>query len=215
MFKILIKRHFTHFFYFYSHLGYRVYIALTLSLIVGILDGFGLAMFFPLLQMVGGEEKVSGDGLGGMAFLINGLQGMGIDINIFSVLVLIIVFFSLKGIAKFTEQYYNVITQQYFIRKLRFKNISQLNNYNFKSFVLADSGKIQNTLGGEVARISNAYRNYFMAVQFGILVFVYLFLAMLTNPQFAVLVAIGGGLSNLIYSQIYKKTKAISKNITT
>src|SRR5690606_25052714 len=64
-------------------------------------------------------------------------------------------------------------------------------------------------------RISNAYRNYFMAVQFGILVFVYLFLAMLTNPQFAVLVAIGGGLSNLIYSQIYKKTKAISKHITT
>lgn len=172
-------------------------------------------MFFPLLQMVGGEEEINGEGLGGMAFLIDGLEGIGVDINIFSVLVLIVVFFFLKGIAKFVEQYYNVITQQYFIRKLRFKNIAQLNNYHFRSFVLADSGKIQNTLGGEVSRISTAYRNYFMSVQFGILVLVYLFLAMLTNPLFAILVAIGGGVSNLIYNQIYKKTKAISKNITT
>src|SRR5699024_3811927 len=106
------------------------------------------------------------------------------------------------------------ITQQYFIRKLRIRNIALLNNYGYKSFVLTDSGRIQNTLSGEVSRISTAYRNYFMAVQFGILVFVYLFLAMLTNPQFAILVAIGGGLSNLLYNQIYKKTKAVSINIT-
>lgn len=191
-----------------------MFIALGLSLVVGILDGFGLAMFLPLLQMVGGEEEVSGEGLGGMVFLLNGLEKMGININIFSILTMIIVFFSLKGVAKFTEQYYNVITQQYFIRKLRIRNIALLNNYGYKSFVLTDSGRIQNTLSGEVSRISTAYRNYFMAVQFGILVFVYLFLAMLTNPQFAILVAIGGGLSNLLYNQIYKKTKAVSKNIT-
>lgn len=212
--KNTLKKYFTHFYYFYSQLRSRVFIALGLSLVVGILDGFGLAMFLPLLQMVGGEEEVSGEGLGGMVFLLNGLEKMGININIFSILTMIIVFFSLKGVAKFTEQYYNVITQQYFIRKLRIRNIALLNNYGYKSFVLTDSGRIQNTLSGEVSRISTAYRNYFMAVQFGILVFVYLFLAMLTNPQFAILVAIGGGLSNLLYNQIYKKTKAVSKNIT-
>ena len=43
---------------------------------------------------------------------------------------------------------------------------------------------------------------------------VYMGLAFLTNPQFAVLVMIGGGVSNLLYKQIYKLTKAASAKIT-
>lgn len=75
--KNTLKKYFTHFYYFYSQLRSRVFIALGLSLVVGILDGFGLAMFLPLLQMVGGEEEVSGEGLGGMVFLLNGLGKNG------------------------------------------------------------------------------------------------------------------------------------------
>ena len=51
-------------------------------------------------------------------------------------------------------------------------------------------------------------------MQFGVLVFVYVILAFLTNPQFAVLVAFGGFLSNFLYNKIYKKTKATSSKIT-
>jgi len=39
-------------------------------------------------------------------------------------------------------------------------------------------------------------------------------LAFLTNPQFALLVVIGGALSNLVYNRLYKKTKETSKKIT-
>src|SRR5690606_5261569 len=48
----------------------------------------------------------------------------------------------------------------------------------------------------------------------GVLVLVYIGLAMLTDPQFAILVVIGGGLSNLVYNRIYKKTTEMSKKIT-
>lgn len=212
--KNLIKKYLVHFSYFYIHLRYRIFIALGLSLVVGLLDGFGLAMFFPLLEMVGGEAEVSGEGLGGLSFLINGIDAVGIPLTIYSVLIIIAVFFILKGVAKFIEQYYNVVTQQYFIKKLRYDNVDKLNNLQYQTFVMSDAGRIQNTLSVEVGRISMAYRSYFMAVQSGVLVAVYIGLAILTDPQFAILVVIGGGLSNLIYNRIYKKTKETSKKIT-
>ena len=212
--KSVIKKYLKHFSYFYSHLGYRTFVALGLSLMVGVLDGFGLAMFLPLLQMVDGDGAVSSEGLGGLSFLVDGLNGMGIELTLTAVLVIILFFFSLKGIAKFGEAYYNVLTQQYFIKKLRYDNVNKLSAFSYKAFVTSDPGRIQNTLSGEVGRLSQAYKNYFLAVQSGVMVFVYVFLAFLTNPQFAVLVAIGGGLSNFAYHRIYKKTKAVSKKVT-
>src|SRR5690606_32651456 len=115
-------------------LKYRIFVALILSLVVGVLDGFGLAMFFPLLEMVGGETEISGEGLGGLSFLVNGFEYIGVSLTIYSVLVLISIFFILKGITKFFEQYYNVITQQYFIKKLRYDNVDKLNNLKYQTF---------------------------------------------------------------------------------
>ncbi|TVP43484.1 MAG: ABC transporter ATP-binding protein [Mongoliibacter sp.] len=207
--------YFKYFRYFYSKLGYKVFVALFLSLCVGLLDGFGLAMFLPLLQMVGDTDAVSsGEELGGLQFLISGLESFGIQLNLQTVLFVIMFFFIFKGITKFCQGYYNVITQQYFIRKLRLTYAKMLGNYSYKSFVNVDSGMVQNTMGGEMGRVSTAFKNYFSTIQSGVLVAVYLGLAIITNFQFAILVAIGGTLSNLVYNRIYKKTKLTSKKIT-
>ncbi len=210
----LVNRYFQHFGYFYKHLGYRIFVALTLSILVGVLDGFGLAMFFPLLEMIGNEGVPRGEGMGGMAFILDGFRLLGVPLNIYTILTTIALFFALKGVFKFVEQFYNVITQQYFIKKLRYDSLEQLTNLKYEQFVVSDVGRIQNSLTGEIGRVSQAYRSYFMAVQSGILVSVYILLAVLTDPQFAVLVVIGGGLSNFIYSRIYKKTKETSQVIT-
>src|SRR5690606_3189833 len=112
------------------------------------------------LEMVSGSAEASGKGLGGLDFLISGFTSLGIEINLVSVLVIIATFFILKGFAKFVEQYYNVVTQQYFIRKLRYESVDKLGKMKYKTFVMSDVGRIQNTLSGEVGRVSQAYRFY-------------------------------------------------------
>lgn len=73
LFKDFIKKYFQYFSYFYSHLKFRVFISLTLSLFVGVLDGFGLAMFLPLLQMAdGSNQEVDTEQLGSLSFLVDG-----------------------------------------------------------------------------------------------------------------------------------------------
>ncbi len=208
--KKFIKKHFTHFAYFYQKLRYRIFIALFLSVLVGTLDGFGLAMFLPLLQMVNGESG-DAEAMGNLKFLVDTMSQLNIPLILSSVLIVMLVFFVLKGIARFFESYYNVILTRFFIKRLRFANIDALTNYSFKSFVTSDVGHLQNTLSGEIGRVVTAYKAYFKVMQSIVMVTVYITLAFLANPQFAILVTIGGGLSNLIYQQIYKKTKESSK----
>src|SRR5690606_8353230 len=160
-------------------------------------------MFLPLLQMIDGGEG-NGDGLGKLDFLVDGMESLGIPLTISAVLLVMIGFFLMKGLFRFLEGYYKIYLQRYFIKKLRFANVELLSNYSYKSFVMADSGKIQNTISGEVDRVLGAYNAYFNAVQGACMVFVYMLLALSVNAQFTLLVVGGGALTNFIYSGIYK-----------
>jgi ABC-type multidrug transport system fused ATPase/permease subunit len=213
--KRFIKKYFQYFSYFYSHLKYRVFISLLLSLFVGVLDGFGLSMFLPLLQMAdGSNQEVDTEQMGSLSFLVEGISALGIPFNLYSILLIILFFFTFKGLMKFLEGYLRVVYQQFFIRNIRISNTESLANFSYNNFVNADSGRIQNTFTGEVERVNSAYRAYFMAVQAAVLVMVYVVLAFLSNPQFALLITIGGGLSNLLFKKLYATTKKRSRRLT-
>lgn len=189
-------------------------IGLLLSIVVGLLDGFGLAMFLPLLEMVDGSGTATSDNMGNLRFVADFLTYFDLKLTLNVVLLFILFLFILKGITKYIEGHYNLYIQQAFIVKLRRKCVDGMSNFKYNAFVQADSGKIQNTLSLEVSRVVNAYRGYFGTIQYAIFVLVYVFLAFLSNPQFAILVAIGGALSSLLFRGIYKKTEKISSSIT-
>ncbi len=210
----MLNKYFKHFSFFFSYLRYRIFVSMGLNISVGILDGFGLVMFLPILQMVDGNKTANADDLGNLSFLIDGISGMGFEITLKTVLVFMLVFFILKGGARFLESYYRTVVQNYFIRSLRIKSVYFLRDFSFKNFVNSDSGRIQNTLSGEVGRVAGASNSYFMTMQSAIMVLVYAVLAFMANPQFALMVFIGGVFSNLIFNTINKKTIQASRRIT-
>ncbi len=211
----MLKGRFKDFFFYHGFLGNYIFIGLILSFFVGLMDGLGLAMFIPLLQMVGGDSSsVDKEGLGNFEYFLDFLTSLGLELNLVTVLLIILFFFSVKGIAKFIESYIGVILSTNLSKKVRTRAVQSIGNLNYQYFVKIDSGKIQSSLGGEIERLITSYRYYFTSLQSILSIIVYVSLAFLTNPQFALLVAIGGTLSNLIYTQIYKKTKVTSKKIT-
>ena len=212
--KKAIKKYFQSFYFFYGYLKFRIPVILTLSILVGVLDGFGLAMFIPLLQMVDGEATADPEQLGNLSFLVDGLGYAGIQINIYSILSLILIFFVMKGVFRYIEGYLRVVYQQYFIRTIRVKNADLLSKFSFSDFIKVDSGRIQNTFSAEVGRVNYAFGTYFSCAQALIMVLVYLGLAFMTNAQFAVLISIGGALTNLVFKRLYKKTKKSSIEYT-
>ncbi|GHA30129.1 antibiotic ABC transporter ATP-binding protein [Salinimicrobium marinum] len=214
MIKKFIKKYFESFAYFYTNLRHRVFVVLGLSILIGVLDGLGLTMFLPLLQMINDSESVDSEELGKLQFLVDFLNSVGLELNLLTVLAFMMFFFVGKGIVQYIADVYKVNVQQNFITKLRLKNLRGLNNLSYKYFVMSDAGRIQNTLTGEIARVSTAYSAYLKALQYIVLVIVYMAFAFTLDAQFAVLVSIGGILTNFLYKNLYRKTKGASRKLT-
>ncbi len=212
--KKFIVKYFQNFAYFYRHLKNKLFISVALSIGVGFLDGCGLAMFLPLLQMADGTGTASSEDMGNLSFLISWLEGFGIELSLALVLGFLCFFFIFKGLVNYWKSVYQVTLQQSFIKKLRIDNLKSFRILNYKYFITSDIGRIQNTFTGEVDRVARAYQSYFTAFQQAIMVAVYMVFAFVVDYQFAILVSIGGLISNMIYKTIYAKTKGASYKLT-
>jgi subfamily B ATP-binding cassette protein MsbA len=212
--KKLLAKYFENLAYFYKHLSYRVFLMILFGVLVGVLDGFGLAMFMPLLEMVNDTQQASGSSLGNLSFLVDGIESMGLSLNLTTVLIIMVFFFIFKGVVKFFASIYNAILRRFFIDKLRNQLLSSFNQIRFKYFVTSDVGRIQNTMSVEIERASAAFYNYAGTLQQAIMVLVYVSFAFFVDIRFALLVTVGGGISNFLYKSIYKKTKGASKNFS-
>lgn len=209
--KNTIQRLLPHFAFFHDHLRYRIFILLLISIFVGLLDGLGLTMFLPLLDLIADSESTSSvEKLGNLAFLLDGLAWLGLTLNLSVVLLTMWVFFVFKGLATFIERYMRVVYNQYFIAKIRVEGIGALANFSYKYFVKADAGVIQNTMSSEVERLMQAFVNYTRLLQQLVMILTYAALAFVASPGFAILIVIGGVLSNVLFSTLYRKTKILS-----
>lgn len=212
--KNTLQKLLPHLAYFYRHLRYRMIVLLVTSIFVGLLDGLGLTMFLPLLELIADSEATaSSEKLGNLAFLLDGLAWLGLELNLTVVLLTMLLFFAFKGLATFFERYMRVVYQQYFMAKIRLDNIQALANYSYNAFVSADAGAIQNTMSGEVERVMQAFRTYSTILQQLVMILTYTVLAFVASPGFAILIVIGGVLSNFLFSTLYRKTKVLSSEL--
>lgn len=181
---------------------------------VSVLDGFGLAMFLPLLQLVGGEAEATGEGMGQLGFLVSFVESVGIALNLRNILVILIVFFVIKGVLSYIGQVYQVHIRQYFLRTLRLQLLLDFNRIDFKQFIRWDVGRVQNAFTTETERISIAFVHYFRTLNLGVHVVVYAGFAFSIDPQFALLVIAGGGLSHFLFRFFYVLSRKASRQLS-
>lgn len=209
-----IKNQIGHLLFFYSHLKHRIFIGMSLNISVGILDGFGLAMFLPLFQMMDNTSTVDNHQLGGLGFLVTGLKYLGIELSLTSVLIILVSFFLLKGIATYVNHVYHAKMRAFFVSRIRTAIVSNLTELSFKHFVTSDVGRMQNTTTGEVSRLADAFGQYFEMTQKLILVFIYVLFAFFVDFKLALLITVGGVLTNFLFTKIFRITKQVSTRIS-
>lgn len=212
--KKFVTKYFKDFAFYFGYLRHRITLGIFISIIVGLLDGIGLTMFLPLLQIVSGATDAGGTSMGKLEFLVDGIQAMGLDLTLMSVLAIMVIFFSLKGLMVYINALYGISLLQLFIKRLRKNLLRSFNQISYKYFVTSDIGRIQNTLTGEVDRVARSFRDYFYTLEKGLLVAVYTVFAFLIDAQFALLVTLAGLLTNVLYVQLYKRTKSKSREFT-
>src|SRR5690625_628674 len=214
MFKSLFKEYSSGFSFFYSHLGKRIFLILILSLLMSLLDALGLYMFLPLFQLVNEEGSIDPSAMGKLSIIIESIQDLGISLTMGKIILVMLIFFILKAVVKYFGSIYLIALQQSFIRRIRLQLLNGLNQLNFEKFMIADTGRIQNTLSGEVDRISSAFTTYFGTLRNFLMAGVYLIFAFLINPGFAILVIVFGILSHFLFSLVYNRTRFTSRKLT-
>lgn len=206
---------FSYFQYYHKILGKHIYLHLSLSIFVSLLDGLGLAMFMPLIQSAAGisTDNLSTQAMGFLEVFANGIRALGFEMNIYTVLVVLLVLFVLKGFFRFIQVYHFSEMRQIFMKKVRYGLIQDVENIGYKGFLKVDSGRIQNNLTAETQRLFNSVMYYFSSVEFMVMLFTYIILAFLANWQFAFLVAIGAFISNFAYKNFNKSVKKSSSDV--
>lgn len=214
--KANIKHNFLGYFkFFYKVLGTKFILDLFLSVCVSFLDGIGLAMFIPLLQsMDEGSTASTGESMGMLHFLTDVFTAVGLPLNIYSVLIMLVTLFVMKGFLKFGQLYSQVGLKQTFIKSIRYGLTDDLQNLSYTGFLKQNAGKIQNTVTTEVQKVQTALAHYLTAVSAVGMLLTYVVMAFLANWQFAFLVAIGSLLTNLLFSRFVKTVKSASFKIS-
>ena len=192
-----------------------MFIAFLISFTFGLLDGLGLAMFLPLLKLAGGDNELTPSEAGDYGHFISWFNEIGIFFTIETILFLLVFFFFLKGVFKFFAHFYFVKVQQFFVAQLRLNLSKALKDFSYKKFISLDVGRIQNTLTGEIGRVSTAVQSYYKSFEQMILVLVYAGFAISIDFRFASMALAGGALSNLAYRSIFSRTKSASYEVST
>lgn len=211
--KKLLKRYLEHFVWFYNHLSNKLLLCIALSVLVGFLDGMSLTMFLPLLKVVSNSSS-SLDGLNSLDFLVEWINAFQIEMSFTIILILMVTFFTLKGIVKFIFENYVVNLQQFLLRQIRLQLLEGINKISYNYYLESDIGQMQNTLTGEIDRIKQAFEFYFKAFEQLFLLTVYLIFAFFIDYKFAFLISIGGLFIIFLFKIIHLKTKNISLKFT-
>jgi ABC-type multidrug transport system fused ATPase/permease subunit len=185
---------------------------MILNIIIAIVDGIGLTMFFPLIQIAGGVKEI--DEKNSNNFISSIFSFIHLEITLVNVLIFMLLFFFIKGVLKYITILFRNIFQQHLIRKLRLQLLNGIERSAYTDFIKWNAGRLQNSLTGEVERISISFTYFFSYFEQFFLLFVYIIFAFFINYKFAFLVTLGGILTNFLYTKLYKKTEMFSSNFT-
>lgn len=197
--------------YFKNIVGWHIYGYIFLNFLVGLMDGLGLAMFVPLLSIATGSET-NNDSLGKLKILVDFFEHSGIALNLSTALIIMISLFVLKGIFFYIRIIYFTKIRLVAMRKIRINLLQGLSNISYEGFTHLDAGRIQNNMINEAGRLVGAMTSYFASIQHIVMLLTYIVLAFMSNWQFAIMVGVGGFLTNVFYKYINKKTKEYSRS---
>jgi subfamily B ATP-binding cassette protein MsbA len=151
--------------FYFNILGYRMILAILLSIIVSIIDGFALAMFIPLLQSTANGATSSQATMGNLHYFTAMIENLGFSLTLKTVLCIIVLMFIIKGLFKILELGYQARILHFFMKKVRHDLVSNFQSLSYKGFLQLDAGIIQNTFIAEVQRMSQAAKGYITSAQ--------------------------------------------------
>ncbi len=144
------------------YIGYRIIPLLAITVAGTYVEGFGIALFLPLL--FGPETVLNADN--NIASVIQTIfAGLGLEVTMIGVAIVGLLTFLVKGGLKFAEgAYQSHITANIIYRDMRKHLVQVIAGMNYNYYAKSNTGYLTNVVTQEVARAAQSFNYYSQAI---------------------------------------------------
>lgn len=194
---------------YYGLLGNKMFLYLVTTIIPAFLDGIGITMIVPLLNLVVNDNTYQSSG-NNSDFAYRLLQYFNIEITLNNILLFILSIYVFKFIISFSNSTFRSYLISLVVKKTRFRMYSQLANLKFGVMQQKSTGFYTNLAGVQLSQYISGFA--YLALFFTALLTAlsYLAFSFFVDFKFSLLASISGGLFSLIFILLNKKIKTLS-----
>lgn len=186
-----------------------MFLYLVTTIIPAFLDGIGITMIVPLLNLVVNDNTYQSTG-NNSDFAYRLLQHFNIEITLNNILLFILSIYVFKFIISFSNSTFRSYLISLVVKKTRFRMYSQLADLKFGVMQQKSTGFYTNLAGVQLSQYISGFA--YLALFFTALLTAlsYLAFSFFVDFKFSLLASISGGLFSLIFVLLNKKIKALS-----
>jgi subfamily B ATP-binding cassette protein MsbA len=168
----------------YSYTGKKLYILILLFLFGGLSEGIGVSMLLPILNI---DKAVSDQGQYTKT-IHNFLESIGINVSLFSLLMLLLIAFILKGAFVLLQKTYASYIRFNLIKDIRIDFCNKYKNMNYSYYTNTSIGYLNNIITSETARGVAALNRYTVVIGSMIFILIYMSFAITINYKMTIVV---------------------------
>jgi len=161
----------------YSYTGRKLYVLLLLFLFSGLSESVGVSMLLPVLNI----DKAVGDQDRYTKAIYNFLESTGINLSLFSLIILILIAFSIKGAFLFFQKNYSSYIKYNLIKDTKIDYCNKYKNMKYSYYTNTSIGYLNNTVTTEIDRGIITLIRYTSAIGNLIFMLIYIGFAAIIN----------------------------------
>ncbi len=185
-------------------------ILMALTLITTVLDGFGLALFLPLIETMDADQT-SRSPVTNWFHLV--YSSLGIPFELPYIIAGIVCIYGLKGCMLFCEVAFAGWQKSRLAFSFRTRFVESFSNSNFSFLAKQDSGVLSHIAGGELTDSVNSIFLFVSSASCLLTVFTYIIVASFVNPFFTLVTILLTSMSALILRVLNRKAKLLSASL--
>ncbi len=190
-------------------MGLKVYSLILLSVLIAIIDGFGITLMLPILEGIdSGKPETQLPSL-----VVHVLQLLGVSFELKGILVFMFIVFTVKALIKMISGYFQSRLYKELYRKLKLGLLEGIMNVEFGYFSSKNSGHFVTILSDHVNRMIASFNIFIAVITTAFMASYYIFLAASLSFRISIIAALFGGTAVLLLSRITKYVKKLSKKI--
>ncbi|AJS59959.1 ABC transporter ATP-binding protein [Paenibacillus sp. IHBB 10380] len=193
--------------------GIRLYINMSLTLLISLLDGIGIYLIVPLLSIIG-VFQMNMDGIPLISSLLALIESWSFELNLPIVLAVYVVIVGGQALLQRSQTLLNSRILQGFIRTLRIETYRGLLQAKWEFYLRKRKSDFNHIMSNELGRVNYGTSLFLQMISSVIFTIIQIGLALWLSPLLTLVVLVSGGLLALYSRKFIKKSKLIGEQTT-